>query len=126
MKLLDPKRLRHIEGFSEKRMEQIKKKILKEGVWTRPLCIESKHLLVLDGQHRMEIALSLGLARVPCQLFEYKDVEVWSLRHNHEVSRELVVEKVLSEDLYPYKTAKHRFPGEIEKISIPLEQLYEK
>lgn len=123
MKLVNPESLRHIEGFSPKRVEWLTQKILDEGVWTRPLCIERTHLLALDGQHRMEVALRLGLARVPCLLFDYDEVEVWSLRDNHAVSRALVIERSLSGDIYPYKTAKHRFPREVAPIAIPLDEL---
>jgi L-serine kinase (ADP) len=123
MKLIDPKRLRHIEGFSQRRVEWLRRKIVEEGVWTRPLCIERTHLLVLDGQHRMEVALALELRRVPCVLFDYDDVEVWSLRTNHEVSRQRVIARSLEGDIYPYKTAKHRFPVEVAPVALSLESL---
>jgi len=121
--LIDPKTLRHIEGFSAKRVAWLKKKVLSEGLWTKPLCVEREHLLVMDGQHRMEVALALGLSVVPCLLFDYDDVEVWSLRHTEEVTRELVVQRSLGENIYPYKTAKHGFPIEVPAIEMPLESL---
>ena len=124
MELVKPQLLRHIEGFSAKRALRIKEKILSEGRWTRPLCIDRRHYLVLDGQHRLEAALALGLTHVPCQLFDYATVEVWSLRPTHEVSREQVIQRAISGDIYPYKTAKHRFPCAIEKIAIPLDELF--
>lgn len=123
LSMIDPKKLLHIEGYSKRRVEWLKKKIIAEGVWTKPLAIERTHKLVLDGQHRMEVARALGLKKVPCALFDYDEVEVWSLRDNHEVSRELVIEKSLSGDIYPYKTAKHRFPRELEPIAVDLEKL---
>ena len=109
IRLVKVSRLKHIEGFSKKRVGWLRKKILKEGVWIRPLCIDRKHHLVLDGQHRMEVARELGLDVVPCLLFDYHDVEVWSLRKKHKVTVDLVIEKSLKGDVYPYKTVKHRF-----------------
>lgn len=123
IQMIDPKRLRHIEGHSKRRAVWLQKKILDEGIWTKPLAIERTHKLVLDGQHRMEVALALGLRKVPCVMYDYDDVEVWSLRDNHEVTAELVIQKSLSGDIYPYKTAKHRFPEELPAIEIPLEKL---
>lgn len=123
VKMINPKRLLHIEGFSKRRAEWLRKKILKEGVWTKPIAIERTHKLVLDGQHRTEVALALGLKRVPCALFDYDDVEVWSLRKSCKVSRALVVERSLSGDIYPYKTAKHRFPEELPEIAVKLGKL---
>ena len=46
-------RLRHIEGFSAKRVAWLIEKVRTEGVWTKPLALERDHCLVLDGQHRM-------------------------------------------------------------------------
>jgi L-serine kinase (ADP) len=123
VKMIDPKRLRHIEGFSKQRVAWLKKKVLAEKVWTKPLAIEKTHLLVMDGQHRMEVACALGLRRVPCELFSYDEVEVYSLRKNQEVTPELVVERSLRGDIYPYKTAKHRFPRELPQLAIPLAKL---
>ena len=121
--LIDPKTLRHIEGFSAKRVAWLKNKVLSEGIWTKPLCIERDHRLVMDGQHRMEVALALGLSAVPCLLFDYQDVDVWSLRHTEEVTRELVIQRSLEGNIYPYKTAKHGFPIEVPVLDIPLESL---
>ena len=103
--------LKHIEGFSARRVGWLVEKITVEGVWTKPLAIDSQHGLVLDGQHRMEAAMSLGLTHVPVVRFVYPDVPVWSLRpRQHEVTWELVVSRAMSGDIYPYKTVKHRFP----------------
>lgn len=123
VKLIDPRRLHHIEGWSRKRARLLRKKIVAEGVWTLPLAVERTHLLVLDGQHRMEAALALGLERVPCALYDYDDVEVWSLRENRAVSRALVIERALSGDIYPYKTAKHGFPSPVTPVEIALDEL---
>ena len=58
--------LKHIEDFGRKRVDWLKNKILSEGIWTVPLKIEKKNFLVMDGQHRMEVAKLLNLKCVPC------------------------------------------------------------
>lgn len=123
IELVGPDRLRPIEGHSRKRVRWLVDKITRENVWTRPLCVERNHLLVLDGMHRLHAAREMGLAVVPCALFDYDEVEVWSLRDNHVVTRERVVEQALSGDIYPYKTAKHRFPGVLAPLAIPVDSL---
>tara|TARA_Y100001960_G_C14153680_1_gene577320 strand:- start:1 stop:393 length:393 start_codon:yes stop_codon:yes gene_type:complete len=116
--------LRHIEDYSRKRVKWLKEKILSEGIWTVPVKIDSKHHLVMDGQHRMEVALSLKLKYVPCFLYDYDDVEVWSLRKNYNVTQKIIIDRALADNIYPYKTAKHRFPwGNDELCSIPIEEL---
>jgi hypothetical protein len=37
--------LKHIEGFSVKRVTWLKQKILDEGTWTKPLALDEKHNL---------------------------------------------------------------------------------
>lgn len=120
VRLLPPGSLRHIEDFSRKRVAALAAKIQATQTWTKPICVERNYMLVLDGQHRLEVARLLGLQRIPCELYDYADVEVWSLRHNHEVSRELVIQRSISGDIYPYKTAKHKFPRPIRECSFSL------
>ena len=108
--LVEVKKLRHIEGFSQKRVDWLKDKILEENFWIVPLKVDDEHDLVMDGQHRMEAAKSLELSIVPCVRYSYGEVDVWSLRKNHEVTPELIIKKALYGDIYPFKTAKHRFP----------------
>tara|TARA_Y100000768_G_C23961321_1_gene675537 strand:+ start:887 stop:1294 length:408 start_codon:yes stop_codon:yes gene_type:complete len=116
--------LKHIEDFGRKRVRWLKDKILSEGVWTVPLKIEKEHYLVMDGQHRMEVAKLLNLKYVPCILYSYDEVQVWSLRDNYEVNAELIIKRVFDDNIYPYKTAKHAFPdsGDL-TCNIPLTEL---
>jgi hypothetical protein len=117
-------RLRHIEGFSRKRVDWLVAKILAEGVWTRPVALDDEHDLVLDGQHRMETAKRLGLRWVPAVRYDYARIELWSLRPAHRFDWRVVTERALAEKPYPYKTVKHRFPdGGLPEIAIPLDDL---
>lgn len=113
----------HIEGHSKIRVEWLLAKIRTEGIWTKPLAIDDAHHLVLDGQHRMEAALRLGLARVPVVKYAYSSVTVWSLRRNYEFDWRLVTQRSLSGNPYPYKTVKHRFPSPVPSCTIPLSEL---
>jgi len=110
IELIKVSNLRHIEDYGRKRAKWLRDKILEEGLWTVPLKIEKNLNLVMDGQHRMEVAKEIGLSVVPCLVYSYEEVEVWSLRKEYEVTSKLIIERVLSDDIYPYKTAKHAFP----------------
>ena len=116
--------LKHIEDFGRKRVDWLRKKILTEGEWTVPLKVEKDHFLVMDGQHRMEVAKMLNLKFVPCILYSYDEVQVWSLRDNYEVNAKLIIKRALEDNIYPYKTAKHGFPdsGDL-TCKIPLLEL---
>lgn len=116
--------LKHIEGFSEKRMRSLAEKITAEGVWRVPLALDDRHHLVMDGQHRMEVAKLLKLKRVPAVKWPYQDVEIWSLRpKNYEFDWKEVERRALLGDIYPYKTVKHRFPFDFPSCDFALADL---
>ncbi|MEM6793430.1 MAG: hypothetical protein AAF725_05580 [Acidobacteriota bacterium] len=124
IELVDPGSLRHIEGFSARRVEWLEQKIVREGLWIKPIAIDQEHALVLDGQHRMEVSRRLGLRAIPAVRYPYAEVEVWSLRpKSHTFTWETVVERALAGDIYPYKTVKHRFPQDVPACAFPLEEL---
>lgn len=108
--LIQTEKLLHIEDYGRKRVEWLKDKIIAEELWTVPLKLDRDNYLVMDGQHRMEVAKAIGLKFVPCILYSYDEVKVWSLRDNHEVDQYSIVERALCGNIYPYKTAKHSFP----------------
>jgi L-serine kinase (ADP) len=117
-------KLIHIEQFSKKRVAWLKKKILKENMWKVPIKVEKNDFLIMDGQHRTEVAIELNFKILPCIFYSYDEVKVWSLRTNHIVNPALIREKSLSGDIYPYKTAKHLFPfGNRSVCEISLEEL---
>lgn len=115
--------LKPIEGFSNRRATWLREKILKERVWTRPICIDPSGL-VMDGHHRTEVSIQLGLAYVPVMVFDYRDIEIHSLRPNHVVSSSLIIDRVKNKMIYPYKTVKHKFPVDIPDCCIDIDLLY--
>lgn len=123
VELVAPESLRHIEGFSRRRVAWLREKVVRDGRWTKPLAIDDEHGLVMDGQHRMEVALELGLRRVPAVRYAYSAVEIWSLRPKITFTWRDVVDRALAGNPYPYKTVKHRFPGEPLSCDVPLEEL---
>ncbi len=123
IELLETARLRHIEGYDETRVAMLMEKIRRDGVWTKPLYVERTHQLVLDGQHRLQAALRMGLRVVPAQAFPYSEVSVWTLRKEESVDVPTVIRRAQAGDLYPYKTVKHKFPNAIGECRIPLADL---
>ncbi|MDT4883594.1 hypothetical protein FQZ97_1196510 [compost metagenome] len=105
-------------------MQWLKDKIVREGVWNKPVALDGSHGLVLDEQHRMEVAKALGLKRIPAIRYDYAAVKVWSLRPGkHEFTWETVVERALAGDIYPYKTVKHEFPVPLPACHFRIEEL---
>ena len=123
IKLVKTSFLRHVEDFSEKRVKWLREKIVSEGIWNKPICIDGEFGIVMDGQHRMEVAKELGFKIVPALTFNHDDVEFWSLRKSHEVSKEKIMDNFESGDIYPYKTVKYGFPVDVPSCSFNLAEL---
>lgn len=125
IEMIDVDLLKHIEGFSKKRVQWLSRKIVSDGVWNKPVALDNEHGLVLDGQHRMEVARVLGLKQIPAVKYQYSEVRVWSLRPGkYEFNWETVVQQALVGNLYPYKTVKHEFPVPLPFCNFALDQLY--
>lgn len=110
--LIDPKKLNPIEGHNIERVNWLSEKILSEGYWTKPIAIAIEHNLVMDGHHRLESSLKLGLIRVPCFIFSYKEINIYSLRDGIEVNYEIIIKNFLESKIFPYKTVKHELPNQ--------------
>ena len=123
IELVPVQSLLHIEGHSKKRVLWLTEKILEEQIWTKPIAIDDEYNLVLDGQHRMEVAKKLGFTLIPAIRYAYSDVKVWSLRPNYDFDWKLVVSRALTHDIYPYKTVKHEFPEPLPSCLISLKDL---
>ena len=115
--------LLHIERHSTKRMRWLEGKIKKEGVWSKPIAVDDQYGLVLDGQHRMEVAKRLDLKHIPAIKFCYADVNIRSLRSRYSFDWEEVTMRAINGDIYPYKTVKHDFSEPLPKCQFTLEQL---
>lgn len=114
----------HIESFSRKRVRWLANKIQRQGVWSVPIALDLEHNLVLDGQHRMEVAKTLGLKVIPAIRYNYSDIKVWSLRRGISFHYKQVIENALIGNIYPYKTVKHVFPnGGLPACRFKLEEL---
>lgn len=121
---VDVEKLKEIEDHDEKRAEELKNKIITEDVWTYPLIVEKKYFCVLDGHHRLQVAKKLKLKRVPAILVDYNDIDVWSLRKEYKINQNAVYKKVINNnEIYPYKTVKHKYPFKVSNIRVSLEEL---
>lgn len=107
--LVDIERLKPIEGFIYERVEMLAEKIKAEGIWTKPLLIDNVDSLIMDGHHRYQVALKLGLRRIPAIALDYSLIRIWSLRQSEEVSHDRVRLRAIKGDIYPLKTVKHEF-----------------
>lgn len=109
VELINIAQLLEIEEHIAERKDLLKKQILDEGIWNKPIVVEKNHNLILDGHHRFNIAKEIGLTKIPAILVDYDDIEVWSLKNAEHVTKNLVIEKAKTQNIYPNKTVKHKF-----------------
>ena len=96
--------------------------ILDRQAWIQPICVERNTFAVLDGHHRLNAAIQLGLARVPVRAFDYATVQLDSWRPEIIPTREDVLRRALSGFLHPPKTTRHSFEP-LETVNVKLRQL---
>ncbi|MBB4188774.1 hypothetical protein GGE07_005453 [Sinorhizobium terangae] len=117
--------LRPTEEINILRARELSKVIAEKGQWTRPLFVEHRHLVIMDGHHRHFCARELGLTSVPCMLLSYDDPNLhatyWSDPGPVDVDR--VIQAGLSGDLMGFKTTKHKLQVALPGCSIDLDDL---
>jgi len=120
---IDLEDLHPIEGYIENLLPKVMSHTINDNYWLEVIKVE-KHNLILDGHHRFEIAKRLGLKKIPCVVFDYKDIKMWSLRDNVLIkNKEEVINNSLKGNIYPNKTVKHRFPDMDYSCRINLKEL---
>lgn len=114
---IDINKLKPHEKISKKRLENLSLELIKDGFLKKPLIVENKKFIILDGHHRFYLLKKLGVKKVPCYIVDYDKIAVFPRRKKFkEVDlKKLVYETVLKNKLLPYKTTKHlvKFSKEI-------------
>ena len=125
-------RLRPHEQVDRSRIEPIMRAIKARGI-RLPLLADRKEHVLLDGHHRYEALRRLKAKRAPVVLVDYESDEIildsW---RDDQVSKQEVIRRARSGDLYPVKTTKHlcmrkgrrvHLAKTLPKIAIKLEEL---
>ncbi|MDF3218615.1 MULTISPECIES: ParB N-terminal domain-containing protein [Mesorhizobium] len=117
--------LRPSEEINIERARTLAKMIAETGRWTRPIFVEHRHSVIMDGHHRLFCAGELGLLSVPCILLSYDDpnlhVTYWS--EPGPVNVESIIQAALSGDLMGFKTTNHKLQIALPCCSIDLDDL---
>lgn len=121
--LIEIKNIFPIEHYIVERKDILKKKILQEKFWTKPIIIDKNNNLLMDGHHRFQVAKELSFKKLPAVKIDYNTIEIWSLRNNEKVSKEIVKERALSNNIFPNKTVKHAFDFQVVDCKIPINEL---
>lgn len=123
IKVIHISQIREHEAVDLKNLEQVKARIEKSGIFKVPIIIDKITFTVLDGHHRLRSCKELGLTKIPCILVDYlndTNIKVFPRRKEIPISKKLVVQMGLSNNVFPHKTTKHHIPKRIKNLRIPL------
>lgn len=122
IRLLPPSDLKPHERTDSGRIRSVVDLLVRDQVWTRPICIEEQSLCVMDGHHRRLAAIHLGLAVVPVVAFTYDEVRLGSWRAGMGVEADELIDRAMKGALLPPKSTRHVFPP-FDVVAIPLANL---
>lgn len=126
-KILPLSLLKPLELVYPTHFRNIEKLIFKDGVMKRPIIIDAKYNIVLDGSHRYAFLLKHGFKYAPVVVVNYEDDSIFvgnHLKHRYLrdekflISKSEVVSRALNENLFNARTTRHFFP--FRKIDYPV------
>ena len=104
-------------------MDQIRK----DGYLRRPILVADHDFVILDGHHRAEAVRALGARRIPAYLIDYfSDIvhlTTWPDAVVSVVTKEDVIRRGRTGDLFPPKTSRHTMTVLLEDRPTDLDDL---
>jgi len=131
--LIETNKIKALEYVFPNHLKNLTKIIYNSGYMTTPLIITKEHNIVLDGSHRHIFLLKQGYKYAPVYFVDYHsdDIRVGThLMHRHiiegnkGISKEEVIYRGLTGNLFPPRTTRHFFPfRKIDNIELSLNKL---
>lgn len=125
--LLDITRLRCHERVQPDLLAQMREEIRRDGVLKRPILVADRDWVILDGHHRYEALRELGCRRIPAYVVDYRSdvvhVGVWPDAIVREVTKEEVIRRGVTGNLFPPKTSRHTVRARVWDRPTPLRDL---
>ncbi|MCE4610709.1 MAG: ParB N-terminal domain-containing protein [Desulfurococcales archaeon] len=114
------------EMVIEERVKMLQESLVREGVQIRPILVDYKTMVILDGHHRVEALRRLGARKVAAVLVDYDSdecIKVGTWREGWVVSKNEVRERGLKGKLYPPRTSRHMPRFKVPEVNVPLNDL---
>ena len=109
MEKIEIRKLNPHEQIIEENLKKLLASLKVEKRLKEPIIVDEETKVILDGHHRAKAFSLLGLKEIPCRFVDYGSEDITVEPHqNGDVTKEEVIEKGLSEELFPPKTSKHR------------------
>ena len=116
------------EEIKQKKLRKLIDLVKKRGGLYEPILVDRETKTLLDGHHRYNTALHLGLKFIPGIEVDYLEdksiqVESWPGKEEMKITKESVLSMAKSGNLFPPKTSKHSISFEYPKQFFSLEEL---
>lgn len=124
--------LKPLEKVLPVHFKNIEKMIFDDGFIKKPLIVDQKFKVILDGSHRYAVLLKHSFKFAPVIFVDYSDESIFvgnHLRHRYlrdnsfTINKSVVIEKALHEQLLDARTTRHFFPFRKEDFIVSLERL---
>ncbi len=124
--------LKPLEKILPYHLKNIEELILKDGQIKKPIIVDSKYNIVLDGAYRYAFLLKYGFKYAPVVTVNYDDESIFvgnHLRHRfvrdekYIISKSEVISRGVNENLFDARTTRHFFPFRKPEHIVQLEEL---
>lgn len=130
--IIPTSQLKPVELIYPTHFFNIERLIFKDCAIKKPIIIDAKHKIVLDGSHRYAFLLKHGFKYAPVITVNYDDESIFvgnHLRHRYQtdenfiVTKSEVVSRALNEQFFNARTTRHFFPFRKQDHPVSLDQL---
>jgi uncharacterized protein (DUF1015 family) len=105
---IEIRKLNPHEEVIEENVKNVLTSLKVEKRLKQPIIVDKETKVILDGHHRTKAFALLGLKEIPCKLVDYNSDEITVEPHqNGKITKEEVIVKGLSDELFPPKTSRH-------------------
>lgn len=129
--LVEVAHLRPHEHIRPERVEEMYEKIKANKYFHKPILVDRSTMTILDGHHRYNASLRLGLAMMPAIVVDYLEddtisVEAWESHETHPVTKQDVLDAATNSELMSPKSSRHTISFPFPKIHVPISELISK
>ncbi|MBI5019776.1 ParB N-terminal domain-containing protein [Candidatus Gottesmanbacteria bacterium] len=111
IQLVDIQKLVAHERTDRARIVEVRAQIRRRGAVRRPVIVDRKSKVILDGHHRVRALQEMGARRVPVMYVRYQDARIKVYLRRKEILMDMlkdyVIRRARSHMLFPSKTTRH-------------------
>jgi len=128
IELVELAQLRPHEHTLPERVETMTDKLQRNDFFHKPILIDRRTMTILDGHHRHQASLRLGLLRVPAICLDYLvderiAVEPWRPEELPSLAKQTVLASAQTGRLMKPKSSKHTVAFGLPALAVPLTEL---